>query len=154
MKAMPEDLSALSDFALLRELRGRGYTVNAGFHAERLVADALGGQLAPKSQKSWDVLANGEKLQVKCRTVSSPIKHSELQLGIFRSFDFDYLVIVQLSRADDLVVRAVKVPRHVVESALGRLANRYPVKNPKSVDRRPADESVDLARPRLPHVIR
>lgn len=45
----------------LGELRRRGVvrTANApaGDLAERLVADAMRGELAPNSQKSWDVIA-------------------------------------------------------------------------------------------------
>jgi len=62
--------------AILRELKSRGVirTENApvGDYAEYLVATALGGQLAPNSEKAWDVLGNdGEKLQVKARVVSA-----------------------------------------------------------------------------------
>jgi hypothetical protein len=68
------DLSALSEpglfslyRAILAELKSRGVirTENApvGDYAEYLVATALGGQLAPNSEKAWDVLGNGgEKL--------------------------------------------------------------------------------------------
>jgi hypothetical protein len=45
----------------------------AGDYAEYLVATALGGHLAPNSEKSWDVLGSGgEKLQVKARVVTDP----------------------------------------------------------------------------------
>lgn len=127
---MPEkvpDLSALSESdlfayyrAIPREMKSRGLirTENViGDRAESLVANALGGQLAPNSEKSWDVLTSeGEKLQVKARVVSDPIKASQRQLGIFRSFDFDYAVIVLLSDADCTVTRAMKIPCHVIES--------------------------------------
>lgn len=78
------DLSTLSESglfslyrAILSELKDRGVirTENApvGDYAEYLVATALGGQLAPNSEKSWDVLTkDGEKLQVKARVVSEP----------------------------------------------------------------------------------
>jgi len=82
------------------------------------VATALGGELAPNSEKSWDVLANdGEKLQVKARVVSDPAKPGQLQLSVFRSFSFDSAVIVLLSAIDYTVSRASKVPRHVIESS-------------------------------------
>ena len=66
------DLSAFSESglfslyrAILVELKSRGVirTENApaGDYAEYLVATALGGQLAPNSEKAWDVLgSNGE----------------------------------------------------------------------------------------------
>jgi hypothetical protein len=123
------DLSTFSEPALfslyraiLSELKHRGVirTENApvGDYAEYLVATALGGQLAPNSEKSWDVLANdGEKLQVKARVVSDPAKSGQLQLSPFRSLGFDSAVIVLLSATDYAVSRASKVPRHVVESS-------------------------------------
>jgi len=123
------DLSALSESglfslyrAILSELKSRGVirTENApaGDYAEYLVATALGGQLAPNSEKSWDVLANdGEKLQVKARVVSNPAEPGQLQLSPFRSFSFGSAVIVLLSDTDYAVSRASKVPRHVIESS-------------------------------------
>ena len=108
--------------AILSELKSRGVirTENApvGDYAEYLVATALGGQLAPNSEKSWDVLgSDGEKLQVKARVVSDPAGPGQLQLSPFRSFGFDSAVIVLLSATDYAVPRASKVPRSVVESS-------------------------------------
>ena len=129
---MPEHVPDLSTFsepglfslyrAILSELKSRGVirTENApaGDYAEYLVAIALGGHLAPNSEKSWDVLSSdGEKLQVKARVVSDPPEPGQLQLSPFRSFSFDSAVIVLLSAVDYVVSRASKVPRHVVESA-------------------------------------
>jgi hypothetical protein len=123
------DLSAFSEAglfslyrAILSELKRRGVvrTENApaGDYAEYLVAAALGGQMAPNSEKSWDVLGDdGEKLQVKTRVVSDPVQPGQLQLSPFRSFGFDSAVIVLLSATDYAVFRASKVPRHVVESS-------------------------------------
>ncbi len=49
----------------------RTENVPVGDFAEYLVATALGGRLAPNSEKAWDVLASvGEKLQVKARVVA------------------------------------------------------------------------------------
>jgi hypothetical protein len=123
------DLSAVSESglfslyrAILRELKYRGVirTGNApvGDYAEYLVATALGGQLAPNSEKAWDVLGHdGEKLQVKARVVSEPAEPGQLQLSPFRSFGFDSAVIVLLSATDYTVSRASKVPCQVVESS-------------------------------------
>jgi hypothetical protein len=123
------DLSGLSEpglfslyRAILAELKSRGVirTENApvGDYAEYLVATALGGELAPNSEKAWDVLGRGgEKLQVKARVVSDPAEPGQLQLSPFRSFDFHSAVIVLLSATDYTVTRASKVPRHVVESS-------------------------------------
>jgi hypothetical protein len=72
-----------------------------GDYTEYLVATALGGQLAPNSEKAWDVLGDdGEKLQVKARVVSDPAEPGQLQLSPFRSFGFDSAVIVLLSATD------------------------------------------------------
>jgi hypothetical protein len=108
--------------AILRELKSRGVirTENApvGDYAEYLVATALGGLLAPNSEKAWDVLgSDGEKLQVKARVVSDPAEPGQLQLSPFRSFSFDSAVIVLLSATDYAVSRASKVPCHVIESS-------------------------------------
>jgi hypothetical protein len=123
------DLSTFSDSglfslyrAILAELKSRGVirTENApvGDYAEYLVATALGGKLAPNSEKSWDVLAkDGEKLQVKARVVSDPPEPGQLQLSPFRSFDFDSAVIVLLAATDYSVSRASKLPRGMVEAA-------------------------------------
>jgi hypothetical protein len=125
----PPDLPAFSESglfslyrAILRELKGRGVirTENApaGDYAEYLVAAALGGQLAPNSEKARDVPGgDGEKPQVKARVVPDPAEPGQLQLSPFRSFGFDSAVIVLLSAADYAVSRASKVPRHVVESS-------------------------------------
>lgn len=107
--------------AILAELRSRGVvrTENApaGDYAEYLVAAAFGGELAPNSEKSWDVrLSNGTHLQVKARVVSNPPRRSQRQLSPFRSFDFDAAVIVFLDEVDYAVSRAVEVPRAVVEA--------------------------------------
>ncbi len=60
---------------------------------------------------------DGEKLQVKARVVSEPAEPGQLQLSPFRSFGFDFAVIVLLSATDYTVSRAAKVPRYVVESS-------------------------------------
>jgi hypothetical protein len=54
---------------------------------------------------------------VKARVVSEPVQSGQLQLSPFRSFNFDFAVILLLSAADYAVSRASKVPRPVVESA-------------------------------------
>lgn len=82
----------------------------AGDYAEFLVATALGGVLAPNSEKGYDVLADGIRLQVKSRVVSDPPRSGQLQLSIFRSFDFDEGVIVLLDDHDHGVRQAVRVP--------------------------------------------
>ena len=107
--------------AILRELRIRGVvrTENApaGDYAEFLVASALEGTLAPNSEKSYDVLANGRRIQVKARVVSDPIKSGQRQLSPFRSFDFDEAVILLFDDADYSIRHAVSVPVEIVKDA-------------------------------------
>ncbi len=87
----------------------------AGDYAEYLVARAVGGTLAPPSEKGWDVIGSGdEHIQVKARVVSDPIRQGQRQLSVFRSFEFDAVVIVLLSDTDYRVVRAVMLPPDLV----------------------------------------
>jgi hypothetical protein len=107
--------------SILRELRARGVvrTENApaGDYAEYLVARALGGTLASNSEKSYDVLANGRRLQVKSRVVSDPPTPGQLQLSTLRSFDFDDAVIVLLDDRDYAVRQAARVPADVLRTS-------------------------------------
>ena len=107
------DLLALSR-AILAELRERGVirsgNAPAGDYAELLVQRATDGELAPASQKSWDIRgANGERLQVKARVLTDPRSPGERQLSVFRSWDFDAAVIV-LFDDDFRVWRAARIP--------------------------------------------
>lgn len=54
---------------LLRRGVVRSRNAPAGDLAELLVARAYSGDLAPLSEKSWDVDAGGRKLQVKSRVI-------------------------------------------------------------------------------------
>src|SRR5436305_36507 len=102
------ELLALSGGALA-ELRERGVvrTANApaGDLAERLVADAMGGRLAPNSQKSWDVLVPAtvsdtpaRRVQVKARVVTDPANAGQRQVSAFRSWDCDSVMFVLFDR--------------------------------------------------------
>ena len=81
------------------------------------MATAFNGSLAPNSEKSYDVLADTRRLQVKARVVSDPPRSGQLQLSPFRSFDFDEAVIVLLNDTDYAVQRAVRIPSQVVRDA-------------------------------------
>jgi hypothetical protein len=73
----------------------RSNNAPTGDYAELLVQVASGGELAPASQKSWDVKTqDGERLQVKARVVTDPRIAGERQLSVFASWDFDAGVIV------------------------------------------------------------
>lgn len=99
---------------VLAELKRREIvrTGNAptGDYAETLVKVAFSGELAPNSEKSWDVLApDGQKLQVKSRLLDDPSKSRQRQLSTIRSWGFDSLVIV-LFDSTYMVWRAAKIP--------------------------------------------
>ncbi|MHB8878694.1 MAG: hypothetical protein ACYC8T_33765 [Myxococcaceae bacterium] len=105
--------------AILRELRGRTVvrTGNAptGDYAEWLVAKHLGGELAPNSEKSFDVTGpNGRTYQVKSRMVDGA-GNGKRQLSPFRSWEFDEAVLV-LFDDDYTVMRASIVPRDTVRA--------------------------------------
>lgn len=107
--------------AILAELKRRGVirsgNAPAGDYGELLVQRATGGELAPSSQKSWDVeTPSGEHLQVKARVVTNPKAAGERQLSVFRSWDFDAGVIVLF---DDQfrVWRAAHLPVALLEQA-------------------------------------
>lgn len=103
---------------VLAELRRREIvrTGNAptGDYAETLVKVAFSGELAPNSEKSWDVLTpRGEKLQVKSRLLDDPTKSKQRQLSPIRSWGFDFLVIV-LFDSTYRIWKATKVPVELV----------------------------------------
>lgn len=114
------ELLALSR-GILTELRRRGVirsgNAPAGDYAELLVQRATRGELAPNSQKSWDVetpAPERERLQVKARVVTDPNRRGERQLSAFRSWDFDAVVIV-LFDDEFRVWRATRLPVQVLE---------------------------------------
>jgi hypothetical protein len=121
-----DDLSKLSVAQLLTlsrwilaELRQRGVVRSgnapAGDYAELLVMRATGGQLAEAAQKSWDVLTPAvERLQVKARLVTDPAKPGERQLSVFRSWEFEALIVV-LFDDDFNVRRATRLARQLLE---------------------------------------
>jgi hypothetical protein len=105
--------------AILAELRHRDVirsgNAPAGDYAELLVRVATGGELAPASQKSWDVLApDGDRLQVKARVVTNPRSAGERQLSVFRTWDFDAAIVV-LFDDEFRVWRATRLPVATVE---------------------------------------
>lgn len=105
--------------AILRELRARGVVRSgnapAGDYAELLVQQATTGTLAPKSQKSWDVLTgDGRRLQVKARVITP--ENPSRQLSPIRSWDFDELAIVLFDDQFDLI-HAAFVARAAAEAA-------------------------------------
>jgi hypothetical protein len=89
-----------------------------------LVWRAFGGKIEPNSTKSHDVTdALGRRLQVKARLISPTPTAGQLQTSVFRSWDFDLAVLVQLAERDYSVVRASMLPGHVFEE--GRANSRW-----------------------------
>jgi len=82
------------------ELRRRGVVRSSnivGDYGEWIVCDLYGWTLADsQAQKSYDCTgADGTRYQVKTRRVTA--RNPSRQLGVIRSFDFDYLVAVMLN---------------------------------------------------------
>lgn len=124
--------------AILGELKRRKIvrTENApaGDYAEYLVCKALGGTLAPNSERSFDLTAPERgRIQVKCRITDPSGANPRTQLSPFRSFDFDLAAIVLLN-ADYSVGRAVLVPVATIQAN----ASHRPHVNGHVVHARPA----------------
>lgn len=120
------DLSRLSTRELLRLYadiltalveRGvvRSRNAPAGDLAEYLVATAYGGELAPPSEKSWDVRADGRLLQVKARLIAAGDNRSHVY-SPFRSWDFDACVFLLLDAHTYEISRAVELPVATVQA--------------------------------------
>lgn len=109
---------------ILTELIGRGVlrsrNAPAGDLAEVLVASALGGTLAAKSEKSWDVLVGERRVQVKCRVVD-PSERRTQQFSPFRSWGFDSCVFVLLDARTYDVVRALEIDVDDVQASSRRV---------------------------------
>ena len=102
------------DRQILNELRRRQIvrTGNSpvGDWAELLVAKAFGGELAPNSEKSYDVLTpDNQRLQVKARMLD-PTKVGSNTLSAIRTWDFDQLVVVLFDPDTFTVSSASSVP--------------------------------------------
>jgi hypothetical protein len=107
--------------ATVESLKQRGVlrTRNAplGDYVEWLAVKALGGELAPNSERSFDYTSpGGNRVQVKARAVGSPPARGELQTSPFRTWGFEEALLVQLDRWTFEVVRASVLPVSVVES--------------------------------------
>ncbi|MDY7528708.1 MULTISPECIES: DUF6998 domain-containing protein [unclassified Cryobacterium] len=110
---------------ILGELRARGVirTLNApaGDLAETLTARAYRGELAPNSEKSWDVrAADGRLLQVKSRVIAASARSKPIQFSVFRSWDFDAAVFVAIAAESYGVLGAFEVPSEVVSARAGK----------------------------------
>jgi len=106
---------------ILQELRDRGVirTLNApaGDLAETLTARAYAGDLAPNSEKSWDVTAeDGRHLQVKSRVIAATALSKPIQFSIFRSWTFDAAVFVVFAAETYEILGAFEVPAGSVQA--------------------------------------
>lgn len=82
------------------ELRRRGVVRSSnivGDYGEWIVCERFGWKMAEsQAQKSYDCTDNGgTRYQVKTRRITS--RNKSRQLGVIRSFDFDYLIAVILN---------------------------------------------------------
>ncbi|MDQ3739722.1 MAG: hypothetical protein M3320_02790 [Actinomycetota bacterium] len=106
----------------LRELRERGIvrTFNnpIGDIAEELVAQHYGGERGSFSQKTWDVRAGEELLQVKALRRTGT--RTRRNLSPIRSDDGYTAVIVVVFTEDLRVDYAVRIPREVVNELFVR----------------------------------
>lgn len=151
----PIELGELSIADLLRLSRGvvaelrkrrvlRTANAPAGDYAEYLVARAYRRELAPSSEKSWDVRsADGRKLQVKSRVDLA--RPGTKFFSPFRSFDFDAAVFILFDPDDLSVQRAVEVPMTVVQAhcIYRRHVNGCVAKDENRGSRRGADRGCD-----------
>ncbi|MBQ1076800.1 hypothetical protein KBX06_27165 [Micromonospora sp. C31] len=106
---------------ILNELIQRGVVRSrnapAGDLAESVVAKAYRGELAPQSEKSWDVrAAGGTLLQVKCRVIEPGSRRTQVY-SPFRSWSFDACVFVILNSVTYDIEQAVEVPAGQVKTA-------------------------------------
>jgi len=85
-------VSILDELLSRRLIRTRNSPL--GDLVESLALRAYGGELAPNSQKSYDVLAaDGRRVQVKARLIDPADKRSQ-NFSAFRSWDFDIALFV------------------------------------------------------------
>lgn len=83
--------------------------------AELLVSIAYGGELAPNSQKGYDVLAGREQLQVKARALPYPDVGSNTT-GTVGPGHYDKMIVVLFNPADLSVAIASELTPAVVEA--------------------------------------
>jgi hypothetical protein len=116
--SIPDLLAGYAKTLGILKARGVLRTANAplGDYAEWLVWRAFGGTIEPNSTKSHDVSdATGRRLQVKARLVSERPTPGQLQTSVFRTWNFDFAVLVQLAERDYAVVRASMLPALVFD---------------------------------------
>lgn len=101
-----------------------------GDWAELLVPTATGGELAPNSEKSFDVVdLDDRRLQVKARMLD-PEKVGSNTLSAIRSWDFDELFVVLFDPDSHEVMTAASIPTGLVKdrSSFSKHANAWRVR--------------------------
>lgn len=133
----------------LRELRQRGVirTFNnpIGDIAEELVAIHYDGQRGSFSQKTWDVRAGNDFLQVKAlRETGNRTRRS---LSPIRSDDGYTAVIVVIFKEDLRVAEAIRIPRKVVNERFERRShvNGRIIRLSRRLLTHPAVERIELS---------
>jgi len=98
----------------LQALLGRTSNI-VGEYAEYLTSKYYNGVLLPASHKSADikVVDNNKDIlyQVKARKLK---KISSSQLGIIRSWDFDFLIVIIFNTEGD-ILKALEVPKDIAK---------------------------------------
>jgi len=107
------DLWRKYNYYTLKISKVLGRTSNiVGEYAEHLVNNHLKGKLLEASTASADIKTSDNKLyQVKARKISNNIV---TQLGIIRSWNFDYLAVVMFNQKGE-VIKAIICPRNIAE---------------------------------------
>ncbi len=152
----PVDLNPLSVRELLalwastlRELRDRGVvrTFNNPIAdiAEELVALHYGGERGSFSQKTWDVRAGNEYLQVKALRDTG--NRTRRNLSPIRSDDGYTAVVVVIFTEDLRVAEALRIPREVVNEMFerGSHVNGRIVRLSRRLLTHPAVEKIELS---------
>lgn len=106
--------------AILAELRARGVvrTGNAplGDYAEHVALRVYGGELAPNSAKSYDILSGDRQIQVKARTLTPGTSPSAV-FSAFRTFDFDLASFVVFDARNYSLMWAREMSAEQVQSS-------------------------------------
>jgi len=90
----------------------------AGDYAEYLIWKEFGGNLAPNSQRDWDVKTDdGERIQVKGCALPVGSPPSSADFSAMRGFDFDLLILVVFREPNYLVEEAWRAPIGIVRQA-------------------------------------
>jgi hypothetical protein len=119
--APPRELLATYEL-ILSELRRREIVrtndAPAGQYAEWLAHRVFGGELAANAAKSYDLLTPSfGKVQVKARVLRNG-SAGERQLSPFRSFDFDYALVILFDRSYAVHRAALLLAKVIIDNSV------------------------------------